>query len=320
MSFTEFRKRLVQKDTVLSEMYEESLTYSKEAETKREIRLRASGLPSCSLITLDKLIKVRDGEIEEDTARMEFYTSIGTQVHEWVQKWIAEKGGVVYGHWNCPKCKHRLEWTTENICPTCKINMEYEEITLIYDIFSGHVDGVLKLPDPNTKAKAKGKGKSKHKYVVYDYKTTSAKNVETMQFIPMDMHLIQVCAYAAVLRKVHKHDVESVSIFYIARDAPDKFREFSMPFTDDVYYYTIKFLHRQIKGFKAAMKSFETGKLETAVKYKQCSSFEDYLDNYMKFMNTIQSPTGKYMGISGCHLAGVCFNRNNLDAYLLDDD
>lgn len=280
MTYSKFLRKLQYKPTALSETYKKALQGTLDTKNKRPIRLRASGLPSCSLHFLEKMLT---DEFETEEAMMDYYCSVGTAVHTHLQKWMG-KTGKIYGDWKCNSCNHTVKNSVKYKCPKCKIMMEYVELEVDYNIFSGHIDGLLKLPG--------------NKYIVFDYKTTSSRNIYQKKFIPVAKHLMQVAAYGAILKK-QGYDIDSLSVVYVARDNPTLFAEFNIPFTEALHKHTLEFLRQQIKGFKAAVKSKETGNPEYALKYKMCDSYHTYKEEFEKFF-----------GYSDCHLSKICFNKH----------
>ena len=285
MSYAKFVRKLKYKPTELTEVFKEALTKSHKLKTKRPIQLRASGLPTCSLLFLEKMLL---DDTETDEAMMDYYCSVGTTVHSHLQKWLG-KSGRVYGNWICRSCGHKHENSMKWKCSKCKSHMEYEELEISYNVFSGHIDGLVKQKNG--------------RFIVFDYKTTSSRNIYSKKYIPVHKHILQVSAYAAILRK-QGMDIESVSIVYVARDNPTLVAEYNTKFTDEMYEYTLEFLRKQIKGYKAAVKSHETGDIKHAVKYKLCESYNDYKEEMEQFI-----------GMDGCHLSKICFNKHHTLQY-----
>lgn len=287
-SYARFLKKLRYRPTELTNVYKEALKNSVVTDHKRPIRLRASSLPMCSVTTLESMLV---DAYETDAAMMDYYCSVGTTVHTHLQKWMG-KSGKIFGDWKCnnPKCKHQVKNSVKHKCPKCKAPMEYVELEVEHNIFSGHIDGLLKLPNK--------------KFIVFDYKTTSMQNIYSKKYIPVAKHLMQIAAYGAILRK-QGMDIDSLSVVYVARDNPAQVAEFNIPFTDELYEHTLEFLRQQIKGFKAALKSKETGNPATALKYKLCESYHDYKEEHEQFL-----------GMDGCHLSTICFNNHAITDYL----
>ena len=286
MTYAKFIKWLTYKPTMLSDTLKEALKDTLATKTKRPIRLRASGLPSCSLLFLEKMLL---DEFETENAMMDYYCSVGTTVHTHLQKWVG-KTGKIFGDWKCNSCGHTVKKSLKYNCPKCKTLMEYVELEIDYNIFSGHVDGLLQLPNK--------------KFIVYDFKTSSTRNVYQKKFIPSATHLMQVSAYGAILKR-QGYDIDSLSILYVARDNPTQFAEYNIEYTKELHLHTLKFLKMQIKGFKAAIKSKETGDPSTAIKYKMCDTYNTYKEEYEQFF-----------GYEPCHLAKICFNKHSVLDYL----
>lgn len=279
MSFNKHLSQLKARKTPISEAFTKCLTQSLDTKKKRPVRLRASGLPKCSLQFLAAFI---EDPYEVDEAMMDYYCSVGTTVHTHVQKWMGTSGKV-FGNWKCNECGHYVEHSVKHKCPKCSSVMEYVELQVEHDVFSGHIDGLLKLPNK--------------KFIVFDYKTTSSFNIQTRKFIPIAKHLLQVSAYGAVLT-LQGFKIDSLSVLYVARDDPHLHAEYNIEYTDALHATTMEFLNKQIKGFKAARKSFKTRDYELAYKYKMCKSYNDYKNDHEKFF-----------GMEACKLSQICFNK-----------
>lgn len=286
MSFSKFLPKLTNKKTPISTSFSECLTKTLDTKNKRPIRLRASGLPKCSLHFLSQFLI---DEFDKEEAMMDYYCSVGTTVHTHVQKWMGTTGKV-FGNWKCHNCGHYVEKSVKHLCPKCKSVMEYVELEVEHDVFSGHIDGLYKLPNG--------------KFIVFDYKTSSTMIVSRKKFIPIAKHLMQVAAYGAVLT-LEGYEIDSLSIFYITRDDPKQNAEYNIPYTKELHEHTIKFLKQQIQSFKAGRKAFKTKNFELAYKYKMCSSYHEYKSEYEKFF-----------GLEPCELATICFNKSVALDYL----
>lgn len=282
MQYNQFFDDFQYRSTLVSRLFLDALTKKKDLKTRRPIRLRASSLPTCSLLLLEKMLL---NEYDKDEAMMDYYCSVGTTIHSHTQKWLGDCGKL-YGDWRCPnkQCSAFVQHSIDYKCPKCQNLMDYCEIELEYDIFSGHVDSIFLQPNG--------------RYIVVDYKSTSSRSVSERKFIPNAKHLIQIAAYAAVLTKVYNLDIESVSILYIARDNPQQIAEFNLDYDEDLHAHTMQFLRNQIKGFKAAERAKETGNLRLAQKYKLCQSYDHYKEEVEKFI-----------GFDGCPLARTCFSE-----------
>lgn len=277
--------------TLVTRVYNSALTKKKELKTKRPILLRASSLPTCSLLLLEKMLL---DDFDQDEAMMDYYCSVGTTIHTFVQKWL-EDCGSLYGDWICPKCRTKHSHSIESNCSKCGSPMTYHEVSLAYNILSGHVDSIFRLKNG--------------RYIVVDYKSTSSRMVQDKKFLPNAKHLIQVSVYAAILQKIHGLDVESVSILYIARDNPALTAEYNLEYTEDLHKNTMSFIKGQIKGFKAAERSKQDASLALAEKYKLCKSYDHY-----------KSEVEKFISFDGCPLAKTCFSKSALKQHFLNLD
>lgn len=293
MNYAQYLEDFNCRTTLVTRVYNSALTKKKELKTKRPILLRASSLPTCSLLLLEKMLL---DDFDKDEAMMDYYCSVGTTIHTFVQKWL-EDCGSLYGDWICQnqKCRTKHSHSVEASCSTCGSPMTYHEVELAYDILSGHVDSIFRLKTG--------------KYIVVDYKSTSSRSVQDKKFLPNAKHLIQVSVYASILRKVYGLDIESVSILYIARDNPTLTAEYNLDFTEDLHKNTMSFIKGQIKGFKAATKAKQTSNLDVAEKYKICKSYDHY-----------KSEVEKFIGFDGCPLSKTCFSKSALKQHFVNLD
>jgi hypothetical protein len=239
--------------------------------------------------------------IEEGNLHSTFFTSVGTTVHEGVQDWIG-KTGKVLGDWQCvnsecikslckePTCKtkecsdhsHTIKaMQVGNLCKACNKPMKYHELEVKWNIITGHVDVIIKI--------------GKQKYWAGDYKTVAVDKLAELKAPPIN-YIYQISSYAWILKNEYDIPIVGFSIFYITRDNPGVFKEFSYEFDAEAEAKAKKLIDGEIKKHNAATKSFETGNINFAINAKPCRNAAQY-----------EKLMGKYCK---CPFVDVCFNSN----------
>jgi len=213
------QKKLEDKlDTILVDMAKQRKVYTKTSD------FRVSGLPICPLRTL--LYNER-----ADSYSMDFYTSIGTAVHETAQKWLSV-GNFKNNIFACWKIKE----TGEILGPCFKdeipekysnYTIEYEEITINYRVLSGHVDLVLEI--------------FPGQYMVVDFKTTDLDGKKRRfstwqnQYPASRSSIIQISTYSTLLRKLFKLNIVAWCLVYVDRgkviNSKDDYYKVTRPWT-----------------------------------------------------------------------------------------
>ena len=286
--FTRYKK-----SPVIS-VYEEALRSSKTVNAVYPIsvgdplpftRLRASSLPICSILQYLKLQKEHSTGLPERkvTAISEYFTQIGTAVHTVLQRWMGLTGKIL-GNWKCPSCGHKEKMTVYKDCPSCGEEMVYVEIKVKYKTLSGHVDGVLVLPNK--------------KMIVLDYKTTTSSKIDKNS-PPLLAYEKQLSSYAYLLKSKYHLPVVGSSLLYVSRDNPFKYKEYPLNLNN-----MKKFLDEQVYRQRVAEDTVKTEDLEALIQSKPCSSREFYL----KDMHSYEE----------CPLLNVCFGDEllpTLDKY-----
>jgi hypothetical protein len=187
-------------DNVLIDMSTQKTTLNKTSD------FRVSGLPICPIRTL--LYNERS-----ESFSMSFYTSIGTAVHETAQKWLAvgNFSDKIYSCWKAVE-------TGEIIGPCFKKDLpknwdnytvEYEEITILYNGLSGHVDLVLEIMPG--------------KFMVVDFKTTDLEGKKRRggnwrnQYPASRSSIIQISTYSTLLREIFGLNIVAWCLVYVDR-------------------------------------------------------------------------------------------------------
>ena len=176
-----------QKSTALTEMYKQVHDLVEQAEG-REVYLRPSMFPACSLRLLDSVLQHKLGTTSDWTYASHFFTGVGTQVHETIEHWCGQTDSRMWGNWHCDSCGHDWYHTDDTECPKCKSHGTYREIEIEYLGVKGHIDAIL-LSDKGV--------------IVGDYKTSTLNKIQNAQFSKYNIaYALQIGSYAYMLSKV----------------------------------------------------------------------------------------------------------------------
>lgn len=268
--------------------------------------LRPSRFPVCSILEMVRMIGLKRNKklLHTSNFSSDYYMSVGTTVHLIFQKWLSRRTeNALFGNWACrnSKCSEFnkvVEHTTFSTCKKCSIIMEYIEVEVTYKIkgyptgITGHIDGIIETKN--------GKEISYH---VLDFKTTSSNKITRKQ-LPDRHHIMQLGSYAYVLWKKYKFNVASYSLIYVARDNPNYFFQYEVPFNVVAQQEAKQVLHTEIKKYQAAIDSFESNDATQAIALKPCQNLAQY-----------HQVMGEY---ANCPFVNNCFNEKKLQSALLE--
>lgn len=301
----------------MSKLVAEAMDGSVMLPRGRGPEFRPSSFPSCPILNWMKLYRFKKlGNIESEYYfNMQYYTSVGTTVHEKIQYFMGFTGKM-WGHWKCinPKCPEALKaadkrdaignmieegkptrrCTTNNICPECGEPMLYIEFTIKFRGTTGHIDGIIKLDNG--------------KWIVMDFKTTSMKKVLNNAF-PEKKHLHQLPFYTYVLEKKYGKKygmkIDEFSLIYIPRDNPRAFVEYREKWNDNWRVRCAKRFESESEKWEAVWSDLESETFKEVVANKPCSCPADYKN--------------KMHGFGDCVMQEYCFSpvklRNALTAW-----
>lgn len=275
---------------------------------------RPSSFPSCPILSWMKLLRNAKLGYKENHLYfgMQYYTSVGTAVHEKIQYFMGFTGKV-WGHWKCinHSCEEAIKaadtydalgrviregkptrrCTTNNKCPVCKQPMAYIEFTIKYKGATGHIDGIFKCDNG--------------KWIIFDYKTTSLKKV-VGQTLPEQKHLMQLPFYTYVMEKKYAKkygmNIDSFSLIYIPRDNPFQFYEYAEKWSDKWRHKMKNLYKREKRHWDAIAQDLEDDTFTNVISEKPCSCRSDY--------------SSKMKGIGECIMSDVCFSPSKLKARL----
>lgn len=280
--------------TEFSKMYNGVTEASLMAPDGREVYLRPSMLPVCSVSLLQALYDQALGVASEWDYGSDFFTGVGTQVHETIERWCSRSGYKLWGNWKCPECEHEWEYSSECDCPKCGTPAHYHEITIEHLGFKGHIDCILLTPTG---------------VLIGDYKTSTLRKIGKTHFKEFNVaYALQIMVYTYMMDKVwgeyfrkhYKLDIRGCSLLFISRDNPFRNKEFHWQYNKRLKALARSVMYTGNLQFRAALRAFENGDITTTVKRKCCKSRLDY-------MNRI----GRFYVYEPCPMLDVCFNRGD---------
>lgn len=283
----------------MSQFFDQTLAMVEDYAYDKPPILRPSGFPICPIRTMIRIEQYKKyGHIPDKmTVLADYFTSVGTTTHEVVQNWMA-KTNKMLADWQCvnPDCKRskctegcksctnheHVDKTRQvgNICKLCNHPMVYHEIEVEYDIITGHVDAILKV----------GKGS----FWAGDYKTSSVKKLEKLT-APSLNYLYQISTYSYILKHEYGVPIDGYSIFYIARDNPATYKEFSYEFDAKREREVKKIIDGEIEKYNSALTSIKKKNVDYVIETKPCNNKETY-----------ERLMGPYCN---CEFVDVCFTK-----------
>ncbi len=163
-----------------------------------------------------------------------YYVSVGTTVHEVMQRALPQFSDRIVGNWLCRECGTIEQFTTQQEC--CGFPMQYEEVSIDYKGIQGHVDCLFKVGDG---------------YYVVDFKTCSMSNRHQKEKDPGEAYKEQLFSYAWLLNKQHKLKILGVMNLFVPRDNPADPVMWSEKITPAIQKETF----RRLKQYRAAHKA-----------------------------------------------------------------
>ncbi len=240
-------------------MYATAVSSVVEYDTKDMSRLqtiRASQLPFCPLSYV--LSAARGGPNAVMNFHMAYFTSVGTVVHEVMQRYHG-KSGQFLADWQCPNCK---KWRRMSLRPNCcGVLSDYHEIQIKHKWVVGHIDGVFK--------------DSRGLYWILDYKTTSNAAIAAGKLVnPGRAYTEQVEAYAYSIQEQYGIKIAGVCLMFIIRDNPTTPEIWSKVLTADDYITIGKRLQKYYEQHKKAYLVSNMDQLKWAWKNRLCKPNE----------------------------------------------
>lgn len=238
---------------------------------------RASSMPICG-----HYLELMAGKEEVVKGQKDFYTGIGTVIHELLQDRfpLTRNGGAVFGNWQCENgnCKHfHVECVYPKTCVQCgSSKLRYKEVELTYrGVIGMHVDLLIKLRNGN--------------FWLNDWKTCGPFALEKPEYLglPYPKNVAQVGTYFVALREEKGIVVEHAFLDYTLRGEPEddpkkpKNRPYGFKVTPELYRDRKQQLDRIVEE-KRAFERFKASRtlanLQAFDKLRPCHKPSDYKD------------------------------------------
>lgn len=212
-----------------NQVYKESLGLQlpSAADINRLINLRCSQLPFCpsSLI----LPYLQHGLTRFMDMRGAYYTTVGTAVHEVMQRYLS-KSGRFLADYVCPKCGKIYRLSHQPYC--CGRETKYHEVDIDWMGIQGHIDAIFQDLNGN--------------YWILDFKTTSTDGAPRKQKSPGQGYIEQIESYAYLLLRQYGIKVKGVMLCFIKRDNP----ELPVLWTQPINKLALNTVHKRLNGYR----------------------------------------------------------------------
>lgn len=230
--------------TDLTRMFQQIRSYRRKIDRRESISLRASSFPICPrAYHIFRRTPIAKRPAYEEAFVLDSTSLMGTALHLVLQRWFGLQG-FLYGNWVCVHCKKIVKHHTGTpTCEGCGRPMIYEEYSIkrTKDTpFSGHVDGIFRLPNST--------------YLI-DFKSSSLRAIRELRSSgkPKDTHYLQVNAYANAINMQPEvyggvERIEKIIIIYVDRGEPHRtWHPVQVPVSQHIYKETISriYLARQ---------------------------------------------------------------------------
>jgi len=198
--------------TNLNELFNNSLTHV--FKSGEYYGFSGSSLPYCGI--RDFLTVCKKGykclPEKENSFKRQLDMDIGTDIHELLQRALAEKG-MLYGDWECTSqfgCSHITQNSYGPVkCAKCGWFTKYAEFTVKYGKFSGRVDALIPAEE----------GIHNNRFRLVDFKIVDTKKLLNKSSDLEASHRLQVLSYCyALKRPPYNMDIVSQHILYINRE------------------------------------------------------------------------------------------------------
>ncbi len=230
--------------------------YVSSREVNRVIYLRPSQLPFCPLRFW--LAISTEGLTRKSDFYSQFYTSVGTTVHEVIQSHLHRSKRFI-SNWHCRICGKTRYFTTSKKC--CGAVPDYREVEINTKGMSGHIDAIFR--------------DRKSRYWIVDFKTSSVASLAAKKRDPGAAYKEQIGTYAMAVSKKYDIRIHGVCLVFIGRDNPRKRTTWWMEFTDDANRRTKLGVANYIKQHKEALRLSTFKELKKLHLTRRCKTSED---------------------------------------------
>lgn len=235
----------------LNRLFSEIRYGRKKAEHYLQQAIRASSFPICPrAYHIYKRTPLEKRPLDEDAFVRDSTAIMGTGLHLALQKWFGIQG-YLYGNWVCVRCKKiKRHKTGAQRCKKCGRPMIYHEYAVKKNKktpFTGHIDGILKMPSGEV--------------FLIDFKGSSQQAIRQIKESgkPKETHYLQVNAYANALNTGTQDvgdlgQISKIIIIYVDRGAPHRlWHPVQVAVSERVYRDTIS----RIRVAKRSLKNME---------------------------------------------------------------
>lgn len=169
----------------------------------RVLSLRASQMPFCAVqFFCNHALR---GLYRELDMAGGFYTSVGTTVHNVMQRYLPQSGRYLADYY-CKECDtwHRQSYKVE----CCDFPTDYHEIEIDYKGIKGHIDAIYR--------------DKRGLLWILDFKTTSVAGAPGKKKNPGITYIEQIEIYAVLVELQYGLKIEGIMDAFILRDNPKK--------------------------------------------------------------------------------------------------
>jgi hypothetical protein len=211
-------------------------THTSRSDPERLYFLRCSQLPYCPSSVLFRF--AQQGMTFTMDMGMAYYVSVGTAVHEVLQKYLASSGTFL-ANYTCLECGeiHFLSHVYE----CCGFPTKYDEVDINYKGVKGHIDGIFK--------------DAQDRYWIIDFKTTSLSASKLKTTKPGVGYVRQVEAYSLLLYKQYKIKVAGMMLVFIPRDNPRLPVIWEQLFTKKIYNKALAEIKADLRLHRLTLKA-----------------------------------------------------------------
>ena len=264
---------------------------------RRRKEFHPSSAPICPLRLAHENFVLPDDPTVYFSFAQSYYLSVGTMMHELVQKWLGLSGKIV-GNWTCISCSPKVAYRfciSPKTCRKCGGSVfEYHELGGKDDGVAWHCDGVFKLGG---------------EYYVIDYKTTSAYQIEQHRkeggVFPYYSNLFQLETYIPLLEQKYQIKIAGWMLVYISRDKPNNIKYGVEVVGEDITEVKRERLEARLERFKKAyslalkVRESPVKIFKRAIETKLCPDRETYQE--------------KIRGFAPCYFEDVCWSKTKLN-------
>ena len=225
-----------------------SLELDSAASISRILTVHPSELPICPIRYMLSYLECWYKLKTKIDLRSKITLGIGTYIHQCMQEFLPyTMKSKMIGDWKCNSCgKIEIAKPKPVKCSCGCTQFEYNEISLNYKGFVGHIDTVYQYDN---------------KTAIVDYKTATLSNYLSKAQNPGINYQMQIRAYALLLKLQYKIDITDAFLVFIAKEkpSPSTFALYHEEITKPKLKDTFEFLSNQriLKKKLISLKTFD---------------------------------------------------------------